>query len=173
MDGEKLKDMLPDHLKMRSITESAIPKTYSLKTVLNQMIEMKGLDCTLKSKGKSCYKAYELGEIEDILLESYKEEWPCIVKAHLLSKSLYELGANAIAIYLIAFISENYGPGKEIFSRAVKELEITKKENLIRTIWKVGQCDGQYLGVLNADGTIRDKNFFRQWTRVECGNFPI
>jgi len=167
MEGEKLKIILPDHLKMRPITESVIPKTYSLKTVLNQIIEMKGSDYTLKSKGKSCYKAYELGEIEDILLESYKEEWPCIVKTHLLNKNPYELGANAIAIYLIAYISETYGIGKEIFHQAIKEMGITNKDALIRSIWKVGHSDGQYLGVLNADGTIRDINFFRQWTSTE------
>jgi len=167
MDGEKLKVILPNHLKMRSITESVIPKTYSLKTVLNQIIENRDLEMTLRSKGKSCYKAYELGEIEDILLDSYKEEWPCIVKAHLLSKNPHELGANAIAIYLIAYIAETYGTGKEIFTKAIKEMGITTKENLIRSIWKVGQSDGQYLGVLNADGTIRDINFFRQWTSSE------
>jgi len=167
MEGENLKIILPDHLRMRSITESVIPKTICLKTLLNQIIEMKDLDYTLQPKGKSCYKAYEIGEIEDILLDSYKEEWPCIVKAHLLSKSPSELGANAIAIYLIAYITETYGPGKEVFCQAIKEMGITTKENLIRAIWKVGQSDGQYLGVLNANGTIRDINFFRQWTSSE------
>ena len=27
--------------------------------------------------------------------------------------------------------------------------------------------DGVYLGLLNSDGTIRDINFFRQWTNTE------
>lgn len=154
MDGEKLKP----------VSEVNALKTDRLKVVLNQIIEARGLDYVLKTKGKSCYKFYELGEIEDILLDSYKEEWPSIIKAHLLSKSPYELGGNVFAIFLIGHVTQTYGSGREIFFKAIKEIGITTKESLIKEIWKVGRCDGQYLGILNADGTVRDLNFFQQWS---------
>ncbi|MCL1948693.1 MAG: hypothetical protein FWF59_03070 [Turicibacter sp.] len=165
MDGGQLKIIFPDHLKKCSITENAGLKTHNLKTVLNQILEDSELENQLKSKGKSCYRAYGLGEIEDILLESYKEEWPCIVKTHLLSKSPQELGSNAAAIYLIAYITQHYGTGKETFFRMMKELGIASKDSVIGAIWSTGQSDGQYLGVFNSDGTIRDKHFFQQWFR--------
>lgn len=163
MDGEKLKVILPNHLNRQSMPGGKIPAGYGLKNVLNQLKDNQGELSTLRAWEKSCYKAYGLGEIQDIILESYKEEWPCIIKTHLLSKDPDDLGANATAIYLIAYVAETYGTGKNIFSKAVKEMGITNQGKTAKSLWKVGHSDGRYLGVINHDGTIRDLNFFRKW----------
>ena len=108
-----------------------------------------------------------MNEIQDLLLESYQEDWPEIVREHLLRKDPKELGASAVDIYLVAYITETYGVGKEIFTERIKEMGISTKDSTANAIFKVGRNDGVYLGVLNSDGTIRDINFFRQWTHTD------
>jgi hypothetical protein len=165
MDEERLRKFLPNQLKKRSMTERVIPKGYSLKKMLNQLVESQGEFSALMPWEKSCYRDYELGEIQDIILESYKEEWPCIIRTHLLSKEPKELGGNAAAIFLIAYVAETHGTGRNVFSKVIKEMGITSKEKTVRSLWRIGKSDGQYLGVINADGSVRDGNFLKQWTK--------
>lgn len=167
MNDDNLKVVLPNQLQGRSLETKVIPMLCHLKTTLNHLVELKGDASLLKQWEKRCYKAYCLGEIQDLILESYPEEWPEIIKEHILRKEVNDLGASCIDIYLVAYVSEMFGVGKAIFIEYIKSIGITTKDNTASAIWKVGKGDGSYLGVLNADGTIRDINFFRQWTKTE------
>ena len=151
MKDENLKIVLPDHLQGRSLTTKVIPMLCGLKTMLTHLVELNGDASMLRQWEKRCYKSYCINEIQDLLLESYQEDWPEILKEHLLSKDPCELGASA----------------KDIFIQCIKDMGISTKDNTANAIWKVGKNDGVYLGLLNSDGSIRDINFFRQWTHTE------
>ena len=167
MKDENLKIILPDYLQGRSLTTKVIPILCELKKMLLHLVELNGDASLLKQGEKRCYKAYCMNEIQDLLLESYQEDGPEIVREHLLRKDPKELGASAVDIYLVAYITETYGVGKEIFTERIKEMGISTKDSTANAIFKVGRNDGVYLGVLNSDGTIRDINFFRQWTHTD------
>lgn len=167
MKDEHLKIILPSQLRGRNLETKVIPMLCQLKTTLNRLVEINGDASLLKQWEKRCYKSYCISEIQDIIIESYPEDWPEIVKEHILSKDAFDLGPSCLDIYLVAYVSETYGVGKEIFINYIKESGISTKENTANAIWKVGKADGAYLGVLNTDGTIRDINFFRQWTNAD------
>ena len=167
MKDVNFKIILPDYLQGRSLTTKVIPILCGLKRMLVHLVDLNGDASMLKQGEKRCYKAYCINEIQDLLLESYQEDWPEIIKEHLLRKDPRELGAGAIDIYLVAYITETYGVGKEIFAKCVKDMGISSKEGTANAIFKVGRNDGVYLGVLNSDGSIRDINFFRQWTHTD------
>ena len=69
----------------------------------------------LRQWEKRCYKAYCLNEIQDLILESYQDDWPQIIKEHLLRKDPIELGASAIDIYLVAYVTETIWNWKRYF----------------------------------------------------------
>lgn len=167
MNDDNLKVVLPNQLRGRSLDTKVIPMLCQLKTTLNHLVELKGDASMLKQWEKRCYRAYGLGEIQDLILESYPEDWPEIIKEHILRKDVQDLGASCIDIYLVAYVTETLGVGKETFIQYIKSVGISEKDNTASAIWKVGKADGSYLGVLNGDGSIRDINFFRQWTNTE------
>ena len=167
MRDENLKIILPNHLQGRQLDDKVIPMLCGLKKMLVHLVEVNGDQTLLRQWEKRCYKAYCLNEIQDLILESYQEDWPQIIKEHLLRKDPIELGASAIDIYLVAYVTETFGIGKDIFVQFIKDSNITTKDNTANAIWSVGKNDGVYLGILNSDGTIRDINFFRQWTKTE------
>lgn len=167
MKDENLKVVLPSQLRGRTLETKVIPMLCQLKTMINRLVELNGDASLLKQWEKRCYKSYCMGEIQDLIIESYPEDWPEIMKEHILRKDPFDLGASCLDIYLVAYVSETYGVGKEIFFNYIKESGISSKENTANAIWKVGKADGSYLGILNGDGTIRDINFFRQWTNTD------
>ncbi len=74
-----------------------------------------------------------------------------------------DFGASVIDIYLVAYVSENFGTGREVFYEYIKDHGISDKINSAQAIWQVGKGDGVYLGILNEDGTVKDRNFVREW----------
>ncbi len=167
MNDENLKIILPNHLRGRALDTKVIPMLCGLKKMLTHLVELNGDASMLRQWEKRCYKSYCINEIQDLILESYQEDWPEIMKSHILSKDPGELGASVIDIYLVAYVTETIGVGKETFVQYIKQAGISSKDNTANAIWKVGKNDGVYLGLLNSDGTIRDINFFRQWTNTE------
>ena len=83
MKDDNLKVVLPNHLRGRSLDTKVIPMLCHLKTTLNHLVELKGDASLLKQWEKRSYRAYCLGEIQDLIVESYPEEWPEIVKEHI------------------------------------------------------------------------------------------
>lgn len=85
------------------------------------------------------------------------------IRKHLLSMDPSELGANPMDIYIIGFVAETYGPGKENLIHFVQTNGISKKVYSSNAIWQVGKGDGMYLGLLNEDGSVLDWDFFKEW----------
>lgn len=105
--------------------------------------------------------------IKDIILSSSKIEWKNIVRNHILNSKSFNLGASVIDIYLVAYVTETYGVGKEVFSKYVKDNGITNRDNSVNAIWQVGKGDGVYLDVLNYDGMVKDWDFFNKWIKKQ------
>jgi hypothetical protein len=154
---------LPDNIRGRSIHTNIIPTVCNLKNMLKKLIMVNGDYDQLKQWEKRSYHSYHIGKIKNVLLTVSEEEGIKFLKSHILSFHPKELGASCVDIYLVAYVAENYGPGKNIFFDYVKSSGISEKDNTAQAIWQVGKGDGIYLGLLNEDGTVRDWSFFTTW----------
>jgi len=67
----------------------------------------------------------------------------------------------------VAYVAETYGAGRQNLFQYVKDNGISDAEGSAQAIWQVGRGDGEYLGVLNDDGTVKDWDFFAQWIGEE------
>jgi hypothetical protein len=76
-----------------------------------------------------------------------------------------DLGANPLDIYIIAFVAETYGCGKDQLVKFVQANGISDKRHSANAIWQVGKGDGLYLGLLNEDGSVLDWDFFEKWVK--------
>jgi hypothetical protein len=155
--------VLPDNLRGRSISTNIIPTVCNLKNMLEKVISVDGDYSKLKQWEKRSYQAYHIDKIQSELLTASPENRRKIILSHILNIHPKELGASCIDIYLVAFVAENYGPGKKIFFDYIKSSGISDKDNTAQAIWQVGKGDGIYLGLLNKDGTVLDWNFFTSW----------
>lgn len=154
---------LPNNLNGRRLDEKVIPTVCNLKNMLNRFTELNGNFCELKQWEKRSYKAYCIDKIKKEILNSSLGQWKEIIREHILSTSSHELGASCIDIYLVAYVAENHGKGKDEFINYIINNDISDKIGSAEAIWQVGKGDGVYLDLLNNDGTVKDWNFFRQW----------
>ncbi|ANC79388.1 hypothetical protein ABE65_012310 [Fictibacillus phosphorivorans] len=154
---------LPDTIRGRSIHTNIIPTVCNLKNMLKKLSTVNGDYYQLKQWEKRSYQSYHINNIKDKLLTISDEEVIQLLKSHILSFHPKELGASCVDIYLIAYVAENYGPGKNIFLDYIKSSGISEKDNTAQAIWQVGKGDGIYLGLLNEDGTVMDWSFFTTW----------
>ncbi|MBH0160451.1 hypothetical protein [Fictibacillus sp. 26RED30] len=154
---------LPDNIRGRSIRTNIIPTVCNLKNLLKKLVMVNGNYGQLKQWAKRSYQSYHIDKIKADLLTVSDEEGIPLLKSHILSLHPKELGASCVDIYLIAYVAENYGPGKNIFFDYIKSSGISEKDNTAHAIWQVGKGDGIYLGLLNKDGTVRDWSFFTTW----------
>jgi len=157
------KNILPAELRGRSLEKKVIPTVCNLINMINRLVVLKGDTSQLKQWEKRSYKAYLIEEIKNRILLSQPEFWKDIIRDHILSCRPVDLGASVIDIYLVAYVVENYGLGKERFYKYIKDHEISKKNNSAQAIWQVGKGDGVYLGILNEDGSVKDWDFIRHW----------
>ena len=158
---------LPDNLKCRSLHEKVIPTMCNLENMLEKLVEVDGDYDSLKNWVQRSYNAYQIDLIKDEILKASPEEWKDIIKEHILNQKPDDLGANCIDIYLVAYVVETHGGGRQNLIQYVKDNGISDKENSAKAIWQVGRGDGEYLGVLNDDGTVKDWDFFTQWIGEE------
>jgi hypothetical protein len=154
---------LPGTLQGRSILEKVIPTVCKLEQMLNNLILVNGDYSMLKQWEKRCYNAYQIEKIKESILSVTPDQRKTIIKKHILSGNPNDFGANCIDIYLVAYVAETFGTGRETFYKYILNNGISEKENSASAIWQVGKGDGVYLGVLNDDGTIRDRDFFVKW----------
>lgn len=154
---------LTNHIQGRSTLEKVIPTVCSLERVIEKLIVSKGDYTKLKAWEKSCYRAYCLDKIMQKLFGAGASEITTIIKDNILITNPQDLGPNCIDIYVVAYAAEKYGIGKKPFSNYIKEAGISDKQNSANAIWQVGKGDGVYLGLLNWDGTIKDREFFIAW----------
>ena len=165
MDKKELSIILPNHLRGRSITERVIPTVSNLRNMLENL-DKGGWDYSrLTDWDKRSYKAYKIEDIKEILKNKDEYEKKSIIREHILRQHPSVLGPSCIDIYLVAYVSEMYRKGKDIFFNFVFENRISDKKNSAQAIWQVGKGDGEYLGILNSDGTIKDWNFIIKWIK--------
>ncbi len=161
------KILLPDNLKGRSIHEKVIPTVCNLENMLEKLVEGDGNYDSLKSWEQRSYNAYQMDKIKDKIINASSEEWKEIIKEHIINQNSEELGASCIDIYLVAYVAEKHGSGRQNFIDYVLNKGISDKENSAKAIWQVGRGDGEYLKVLNDDGTVKDWEFFAKWIGEE------
>lgn len=162
-DYETATIVLPDNLHGRSIHSKVIPTVCNLKNMLEKLIDVRGDFSHLSNWEKRSYKSYKIEEISTKIINSQKSDWSEILRNHILAGKPSSFGASCIDIYLVAYISENYGTGKKRFFQYIQENNISNKPNSAQAIWQVGKGDGVYLGILNSDGTIKDWDFIKKW----------
>ena len=156
---------LPSNLRGRSIHENVIPTVCNLENMLNKLILVNGDYSQLKQWEKRAYKAYQIEKIKESIMSVTPEQRKGIIKQHILSENPNNLGPNCIDIYLVAYISEKYGSGRSIFCQYVLNSGISEKERSALAIWQVGKGDGVYFGILNEDGSIKDRDFIVRWIK--------
>ena len=136
--------------------------------MLAKLVQVNGDYSLLKPWEKRSYKAYRIEEIKNEILNSPEASRKDIVRKHILAGRPSEFGASCIDIYLVAFVAENHGKGKELFYKYVKENGISDKDNSAQAIWQVGKGDGVYLEVLHNDGGVKDWEFLKSWVEGRC-----
>ena len=154
---------LPDTIKGRNLFEDVIPIVGKLEDTLINLKEAEGNFTYLEVAEKRSYAAYCIGNIEKKLMRAKEGKWLELLKEHILKTDPFELGSNALSIYLVAYVSENYGQGQERFNEYIIEHKISSHIEDALSIWEVGTADGLYLELLNEDGTVADWNFFKKW----------
>lgn len=118
---------LQENLNGRSIHHKIIPTGCNFKNMLNKLIVVNGDYSQLKPWEKQSYKAYLIEEISGEILLSDKKEWKEIIRRHILEKRPIDLGASCVDIYLVAYVAETYGKGKERFFEYIKEKKFPKR----------------------------------------------
>ena len=157
---------LPNNLKGRCIHTKIIPTVCNLENMLDRLVEVDGDFSQLKNWQKRSYKAYRIEEIKSEILCSPKNEWKEIVRKHILKGLPSRFGASCIDIYLVAYVAETCGSGKDKFFKYIKDNNISDKDNTAQAIWQVGKGDGVYLNVLTEDGRIKDWDFIKNWSKA-------
>lgn len=146
-----------------SIKYKVIPTVCNLKNMLAKLQAVNGDFSQLKQWEKRSYKAYNIEAIKSLILKADEKNWPNLIRNHMLYGEKALFGASCIDIYLVAYVSNEYGHGKDIFTKFIFSNEISDKPNSVNAIWTVGKGDGIYLDLLNQDGSIKDYDFFEKW----------
>jgi hypothetical protein len=156
---------LPASLRGRSIHLNVIPTVCNLKNMLRKLVEVEGDLSQLKQWEKRSFKAYQIETIKEELLGASEIEQKKIIRRHILSRNPKDFGASCINIYMVAFVAETFGAGKDIFFRFVRNNGISEKTGSAQAIWQVGKGDGVFLDILHKDGTVKDWDFMQCWVK--------
>lgn len=156
-------EKMPDRIMGRSLNYKVIPTVCNLKNMLSKLMDVNGDFRQLKQWEKRSYKAYNIDDIKLNILNSNQSNWPTLIRNHILTGDKSTFGASCIDVYLVAYVANEYGVGKDVFTKYIFDNEITDKMNSVNAIWTVGKGDGVYLGILNEDGSIKDIEFIEKW----------
>jgi hypothetical protein len=165
---EKNMIKIPSNLRGRSIHIKVIPTVCNLKNMIDKLVFVNGDKSQLKQWEKRSYNAYQIEKIKFQVMNSSPDLRKGLIKQHILDGNPNDFGASCIDIYLVAYVAENFGPGKMRFFRYIKESGISEKVGTAQAIWQVGKGDGVYLGILNEDGTVKDWGFFDKWIQGQA-----
>lgn len=154
---------LPNHINGRSITSKVIPTVYNLENLLVKLDEHIWNEAKLKQWEIRCFKGYNMKEIKYEIMDMNTIGRIKLIREHILSNPMHKFGAHPVDIYLVAYVSENFGIGKNTFINYCKQNGITENNNSINAIWNVGLRDGIFLGILNKDGSVKDWHFMKNW----------
>lgn len=159
----KLDIELKDVLRERSVNSKIIPNPCNLRMMLLHLRDNNWNISKLKKYEKGCYNSYKLGEVVSMLKNYEEKYWPEIIRLNILSIYGSDIGTNCASMYLVGYVAENMGPGEHMMEEYCKLAGITEKELCVKAIYNTGKGDGEYLEVLNADGTVADWDFFEKW----------
>ncbi|WP_416150297.1 DUF6946 family protein [Salipaludibacillus sp. HK11] len=159
------KILLPNTLRGRSIHENVIPTVGNIKNMIKKLTEVNGDLSQLKSWEKRSFRAYQIDDIKSQVMEASQSDQIKLIRNHILNGDPADFGASCIDIYLVAFVAENYGAGKETFIDYVMTNGITDKANSAQAIWQVGKGDGVFLNILHKDGSVKDWSFIASWIK--------
>jgi len=154
---------LPDNLRGRSIKEKVIPTVCNLENMLNKIVAVNGDFSQLEKWEQKSYKAYNIEEIKKNIISTPPYVWKGIMREHILTKNPTDLGANVIDIYLVAYVAETHGAGRDEFFKYMMNSGITNETTSAQAIWQVGVGDGVYLGILDNEGQVGDWDFIFKW----------
>ena len=156
-------EKMPDRIMGRGLNYKVIPTVCNLKNMLTKLIAVNGDFNQLKQWEKRSYKAYNIEDIKRDIMNANQNEWPALIRNHILTGDTSLFGASCIDVYLVAYVANEFGVGKGIFEKYIFDNQITEKINSVNAIWSVGKGDGIYLEVLNEDGSIKDNEFIEKW----------
>jgi len=154
---------MPDRIMGRGLDCKVIPTVCNLKNMLNKLKQVNSDLNQLEQWEKRSYKAYNIEDIKRDILSANQNDWPSIIRNHILTGDKSLFGASCVDVYLVAYVANKFGIGKGVFEKYIFDKQITEKINSVNAIWTVGKGDGVYLGVLNPDGSIKDVEFFEKW----------
>lgn len=155
--------VLSDHIKGRSLTAKVIPTVASLKNMLHNLETLNWDEDQLKPWDKRSFKGYKIEKIKNQLITLNEAERKALIRQHILNLKPHEIGAHIVDIYIVGYVNQIYGQGKEILAKWLKEEKVTDNEKSVGAIWQVGKGDGVYLEILNKDGSICDWGFMYKW----------
>lgn len=161
---------LPDNLRGKKInSEKIIPTVCNIKNMLKKL-EMSDWNYSrLEQWEKQSYKHYYISKIQGQLFNASEEERIQIIRKHILHEDFETLGASPFDIYIVAYVAENIGIGKEEFTKFCINKRMAGTPNSAGAIYNVGKGDGIYLGILNKDGTVKDWDFMNKWVNISPG----
>lgn len=159
--------VLPDRPMGRSLSEHIIPTVCGVKNMLESLKEQEGDSSRLKTWEKRSYRSYLIDEIQPELMAVPLEYSREVLRVHILDHVISDFGPNVIDIYLVAYVAQTYGKGRDTFLHYVEDSGISQKSNSANAIWQVGKGDGVFLGILNVDGGVQDWSFMQRWLRVD------
>lgn len=162
-DKDSSVTILPDNFRGRSLKVKVIPTVCNLENMLKQLAAVQGDYAQLKAWQKRSYQAYQIDDIKHQIFEAPEEAWKDIIREHILAKRSSDFGAHVIDIYLVAYVAETLGVGKETFFKYILDRGISDKVRSAQAIWQVGKGDGVYLEILNKNGQVRDWEFMEKW----------
>ncbi|SEJ41675.1 hypothetical protein SAMN04487995_4583 [Dyadobacter koreensis] len=153
---------LPITVRGRNISENNIPTVCNIYIMLRKLIASKGDTNYLKNWELRSYHGYNIESIKSRLLTADSETQRIeIIKSHILDNFPNSFGPHFVDIYLVAYLTEFFGPGKSVFMDHLKNW--VPNEGSRNAIRQVGLGDGKYLGLLNPDGTVKDWAFFEKF----------
>lgn len=159
---------LPYELRGKKVkSERIIPTVCNIKNVLKKLDENGFKYFYLKPWEKRSYKHYNLEKIKGRLLSAGTNEQIKIIREHILNSNFEELGASPFDIYIVAYVSENIGNSRKDFIDYCLNNGLAGTENSSAAIYNVGKGDGIFLGILNADGTVKDWEFMKKWLQIQ------
>jgi predicted house-cleaning noncanonical NTP pyrophosphatase (MazG superfamily) len=165
---------LPNELRGKKInSDKIIPTVCNIKNMLDKLRDNTGEFSNLEQWEKRCYKHYNIEAIQIELLSANNEERIKKLRTHLLNNDFNTLGASPFDIYIVAFVAENIGTGKDIFIEYCLNNGMAGKEGSANAIYQVGKGDGVYLNILNSDGTVKDWEFMHKWVYGETSSTQI
>jgi hypothetical protein len=155
---------LPFELRGKKVkSEKIIPTVCNIENMIEKLEENGGDFSKLKQWEQRSYKHYSFEKIQKEVLAAEEDTRIQIIREHILNSPIEALGASPFDIYIVAYVSENIDIGRQAFIEYCLSNKMAGTYNSANAIYIVGKGDGIYLGILNADGTVRDWEFMKNW----------